>query len=482
MKDALALPPDFTPREQWPEFSLAHIPPPGLNPQEVGEKPKGLRWGIRPLILESYTSDDEPVISPGGPLRIILWNRVTRTDTPRGWRAYSRRGSKTEGYALLTQGEDYTRHWMKSARWYRNKWISKLYGKKYVIEPMSYEAFANAYALSSAFVKAGRKPLDILERNVATHAPVRMWGVRELSSGCFIAGMAVLDSAAYKSSYYACGFVRREWSNDPVMTGLIDRWFSDSIGLGMRTLHFGEFWQKGKPAGWKGFSQFKSGFGAHLIPYPPALIRIQFGLPRFTRWFYERHLIPSTENGSIDARRVLGAWHVWVYGCQQTGGYVHAMWKDALRRVNERAPVQHILMLGLGGGGEVKQFYKRFPGCRIIAVEHDREMLSLARRFSLWRPFPPPRMLHADAADALASLPERFDLIIVDIFRGSTPSPLLANGEFLRKLREHLAPGGVLLLNAYRKAEYLDAFGRFFGAGETWTFRLNRLGLFRAEK
>ena len=484
------LPSDFAPREQWPEFSLANIPPPQLNPEEVGTAPKGLRWGIWPLYFESYASDVEPDLRESGahgdaPSRIIVWHRITRTDTPHGWRAFSQRSSKTEGYAQLTPGEDYPHAWSESARRYRNKWCRECLGVKYAIEMLSYEQFEAAYLQSPTFKKTGKKPLDILRRNIHGNAPARIWGVHHLESGEIAAGMAVMDSPTRHASYYACGFIRKEWSDDPLMTGLMDHWFSESAQGGMQLLHLGEFWQKGKPADWKGFSQFKSGFGARLIPYPPALVRFAFGRPRVLRWFFERRLVRSRLNGLIDARRVFGQWQVWVNGCQQTGGYVHAMWKDALSRINMPSSANKpltILMLGLGGGGEIQQLYRRFPGCRITAVEHDGEMISLAEELALWRPFPPPRIIAADAGKALASLTEHFDLIIVDLFHGPEPSPLIQDESFLNALRAHLGDGGIVLANVYGKDEYLDVLKKFFGNGTVWTFRLNRLGLFSGGK
>lgn len=491
MEDILELPPDFAPREQWPEFSLASIPPPQLNPQEVGTAPKGLRWGIWPLYFESYTSDTEPDLAKSdargdAPSRIIIWHRITRTDAPHGWRAFSQRGSRTESYAELVPGEDYAHAWSESARRYRNKWRREYLGVKYSIEALAYEQFKVAYMQSPTFKKTGEKPLDILRRNIRGRAPSRIWGVLHLESGELAAGMAVMDSPAEHASYYACGFIRQEWSADPLMTGLMEHWFSESARTDIQLLHLGEFWQEGKPADWKGFSQFKSGFGARLIPYPPALVRFAFRKPRVLRWFFERRLIRSRMNGLIDARRVFGQWQVWVNGCQQTGGYVHAMWKDALSRIRTLRPAaatsRNILMLGLGGGGEIQQIYRHFPACRISAVEHDKEMISLAEELALWRPFPPPRIIADDAAEALASLEERFDLIIVDIFRGPEPSPLLQDERFLKALRAHLSDSGIVLANVYEKGEYLDTLQKFFGNGTAWTFRLNRLGLFSKSK
>jgi SAM-dependent methyltransferase len=198
-------------------------------------------------------------------------------------------------------------------------------------------------------------------------------------------------------------------------------------------------------------------------------------------WFSETKTIPSEKNGVIVATRRWGRWQVTVDGCEQTGREVHAMWEHALAEaVAHRGiqPVKNVLMLGLGGGGEIKNIYEHFPGAKLTVVEYDPAMIELARSLSLYRPFPFPRIICENAAETLAGMSEKFDLVIVDIFKGPEPSPLITDRRFLDGLRRVLADAGLLLVNAYRRPEYLEFPRPLLTQVAAWRFQWNHLGLY----
>jgi spermidine synthase len=73
---------------------------------------------------------------------------------------------------------------------------------------------------------------------------------------------------------------------------------------------------------------------------------------------------------------------------------------------------------------------------------------------------------------------KRFELVIVDIFTGSSPSPLVGDREFLQNIRELLAPGGAVVVNVSGTAAALDAVIPAFPHHVTWKYDLNNFGVF----
>jgi len=67
------------------------------------------------------------------------------------------------------------------------------------------------------------------------------------------------------------------------MTGLFDHWFKDSLAQNTAFIDFGNFWKKGDPRSWKGFSIFKAKFGPTYFFYKPKLYKFRLNRPRKSR-------------------------------------------------------------------------------------------------------------------------------------------------------------------------------------------------------
>jgi len=199
-------------------------------------------------------------------------------------------------------------------------------------------------------------------------------------------------------------------------------------------------------------------------------------------WVYEEVKKNSAYNGTIVARRVLGSWEVHVGDSIQTSDYTNAMWADACRRVHARGmPVNNILMLGLGGGGAIKPLHEMFSNCKIKVVEIDPAMVEVAKAICLYKPHQFPPTMVGDATKIAPALAEQFDLILVDLFCEREPEADLNGDEFLQALKERLAAGGTMVVNASGKQEYLAAARRTFPTNTVYMFRRNHLGLFLKE-
>ena len=118
-------------------------------------------------------------------------------------------------------------------------------------------------------------------------------------------------------------------------------------------------------------------------------------------WLYERFSVMSDTGEIVTATREFGQWTVRFPRAIQTSAYTNAMWADAFYKVNDMQSPE-VLILGLGGGGAVKELHQKFHDCRLTAVERDSAMLQIARCLSLWSPYPAPECVHADAKEFLS--------------------------------------------------------------------------------
>ena len=277
------LPHGFVPYQQWPEYGFEFDTAPGLRSTQVGIHPTGARRTLGRLCVEEYVSDDEPNMSESdpnntAPSRMIIWRRLTRTDTPKGWYAFSKKPSRIEGFFDMKEGEEYLSRWSESARRYYKKWRVEYSDKKYRIEPLMLDSFIAAYQQGTLPHSVRGWTTEMLTQkflHCRTRGAIQLWGVRNIATQELTAGIATITSTQHSASYYLCGFIQTATQDEPLMYGLLGHWFALCKQDSIRFLQFGRFWQKGDPAAWKGFSNFKSKFGLHYIQFLPSLIRFK---------------------------------------------------------------------------------------------------------------------------------------------------------------------------------------------------------------
>jgi spermidine synthase len=110
------------------------------------------------------------------------------------------------------------------------------------------------------------------------------------------------------------------------------------------------------------------------------------------------------------------------------------------------APPRSVAILGDAAGTVARAYGHYFPRTRVDAVEIDGELTAIGKRyFGLGGP-----RLHLYTADArpwLAASSARYDAIFVDAYRQPYIPFYLTTREFFASVREHLRPGGVVLVN-----------------------------------
>jgi spermidine synthase len=126
-----------------------------------------------------------------------------------------------------------------------------------------------------------------------------------------------------------------------------------------------------------------------------------------------------------------------------TGDYWDAML--ALAFAGGRTP-HSVAILGNAAGTTARAFSVLFPTTRLDPVEIDPELTSIGRRF--FGLSPALQVHHEDARPFLRrSHGRRWDAILIDAYRQPYIPFYLVTEEFFRLVRDHLTPGGVVVVN-----------------------------------
>lgn len=133
----------------------------------------------------------------------------------------------------------------------------------------------------------------------------------------------------------------------------------------------------------------------------------------------------------------------------QSFGSLHRIWQACFRDIGiEHTPPGHVLLLGYGGGSVARILRTELGlSCSITAVENDPLMVEWARTHFGLDKIDDLTLLEMDAVQALATLPQAFDLVIVDLFVELDVAPGATHPDFLNHLRNKVLPGGTLLFN-----------------------------------
>lgn len=110
---------------------------------------------------------------------------------------------------------------------------------------------------------------------------------------------------------------------------------------------------------------------------------------------------------------------------------------------------EHILIMGLGGGMTTRYIQEYYPASIVDAVELDRGVIDLAKKYFGVRESDKYRITESDARVYLNRSKERYDIIMSDAYpNGSIPFHLYTK-EFYEIVRGHLEEGGCFVMNLY---------------------------------
>ena len=191
---------------------------------------------------------------------------------------------------------------------------------------------------------------------------------------------------------------------------------------------------------------------------------------------FDRKTIVSEKNGTIVVQSTFAQTDVFVGGFHQSSGYIQKMWRKALKHIPRSATVKTVLMLGLGGGSAVRELQDRFRGCAITVVEWDPAMIALYHE--LHPKSAPIVILEGDATILIPSMAQKFDLVIVDLFKGNETPAQLGDHPMVQAIANVVAPNGFCLLNAFVSLNLPSIFDQHLSRVEMWKYKFNTLVLY----
>ena len=109
--------------------------------------------------------------------------------------------------------------------------------------------------------------------------------------------------------------------------------------------------------------------------------------------------------------------------------------------------LERILEIGLGGGRTVSYLKAAMPDTAVLAVELDKDVVDLAKKYFRFKETASLRTVVSDGRAFLIKDPERWDVIMIDAYRGPFVPFHLLTKEFYTLMKSRLAPGGVVVQN-----------------------------------
>ena len=109
--------------------------------------------------------------------------------------------------------------------------------------------------------------------------------------------------------------------------------------------------------------------------------------------------------------------------------------------------LDRIMEIGLGGGRTVSYLNAALPETSILAVELDKDVVELAKKYFQYTESATLKTVVSDGRVHLMRDSERWDVIMLDAFRGPYVPFHLLTREFYTLAKSRLAPGGVVVQN-----------------------------------
>ena len=109
--------------------------------------------------------------------------------------------------------------------------------------------------------------------------------------------------------------------------------------------------------------------------------------------------------------------------------------------------VERILEIGLGGGRTVSYLTASLPDTGILAVELDKDVVDLAKKYFKFQETARLRTVVSDGRAYLLKNSDKWDVILIDAYRGPFVPFHLLTKEFYTLVKSRLNPGGVVVQN-----------------------------------
>ena len=119
--------------------------------------------------------------------------------------------------------------------------------------------------------------------------------------------------------------------------------------------------------------------------------------------------------------------------------------------------VHSILEIGFGGGRTSWYLHRFLPGVSVTSVELDPDVAALAKKYFGIKDEPNFHLVNQDGRLFLQQSKDKYDIILIDAYRGPFVPFHLLTKEFYQLVKDHLAPGGVVGQNVEPSTMLFDS-------------------------
>ncbi|MBP7806555.1 GNAT family N-acetyltransferase [Candidatus Gracilibacteria bacterium] len=200
----------------------------------------------------------------------VIWIPFRRTDIPKGWRKLAVGTHFTRTGFVKIENHEYYKKWNERARRARKKFLSFIDSGIH-IELVDQEEFVRAFQsikvrhmFKSDYIRYYRAMSSIGENAIRSYVCYR--------GDTPISGLAVHDYSPTESVHLVA-FMSREANSIQAGTGLIDRWFSDSVDRGIEYINFDHLRDSSMEKSQQGYTDFKLNFIEHECYFTDSYFR-----------------------------------------------------------------------------------------------------------------------------------------------------------------------------------------------------------------
>jgi spermidine synthase len=119
--------------------------------------------------------------------------------------------------------------------------------------------------------------------------------------------------------------------------------------------------------------------------------------------------------------------------------------------------LESVVEIGFGGGRTSWYLHRFLPDVPVMSVELDPEVIDLAHKYFGIKAEPNFKVVNQDGRIFLANAPQKFDVILIDAYRGPFVPFHLLTKEFYEIVKAHLSEGGVVMQNVEPSTMLFDS-------------------------
>lgn len=172
----------------------------------------------------------------------------------------------------------------------------------------------------------------------------------------------------------------------------------------------------------------------------------------------------SDFNSEIFVKEFFGRKYIEVGGLMQTGKVPEKLFRSGFTKLlqnKDHKVIKKILILGVGGGTLIKILKERFPESYLVAVDIDPVMIQLAKKHFDLDSYSNTKIIIGDVFSSKTKMGNKYDLIVVDLFRGYDIPMGISNTDFLNKLKKMLTENGNVIFNRLYFQKYKNEANTF---------------------